>query len=257
MRLGNFILAAALVTTANGQVDFTKPERILPLLGETNHVQGIDTDGTHLWVTSVDRPTRKGFLRIVSLVDGHLENSIELQDGDRFHPGGIATDANSVWVPVAEYRANSTAVIQQRNKRTLKLEFQFTVPDHIGCVAVTPEFIIGGNWDSRDFYVWDHRGNLIRQVASETANAYQDLKFVAGSVVASGTMAGAKGAIDWLDLDSFRLDQRLMVDNTDRGASFTREGMTIFNDRLWLLPEDAPSRLFVFRLKLAAIPSVR
>lgn len=257
MRLGKSILVATLVATVYGQVDFSKPEKTLSLEGETNHVQGIDTDGTHLWVTSVDRPTRKGFLRTISLADGHLENSIELQDGDRFHPGGIAVDANSVWIPVAEYRANSTAIIQQRNKRTLELEFQFSVSDHIGCVAVTPDFIIGGNWDSRDFYVWDHRGNLIRKVASETANAYQDLKFVAGSVVASGTMAGAKGAIDWLDLDSFRLDRRLMVDNTDRGAPFTREGMTIFNDRLWLLPEDAPSRLFVFPLKVAAIPSVR
>jgi hypothetical protein len=28
--------------------------------------------------------------------------------------------------------------------------------------------------------------------------------------------------------------------------------MTIFNERLWLLPEDAPSRLFVFPLKLSA-----
>ena len=230
---------------------------ILSLQGETNHVQGIDTDGTHLWVTSVDRPSRKGFLRVFSLSDGHLEKTLELQDGDRFHPGGIAADAKSVWIPVAEYRASSTAIIQQRNKLTLELEFQFSVPDHIGCVAVTPEFIIGGNWDSRDFYVWDHRGKLIRKVASKTANAYQDLKFVAGHVVASGTLAGANGAIDWLTPDSFRLERRLEVPNTDHGAPFTREGMTIFNDRLWLLPEDAPSRLFVFPTKFEAIPSVR
>jgi hypothetical protein len=254
MELGRFILVATLVATANAQVDFTKPEKIIPLQGETNHVQGIDTDGTHLWVTSVDRPTGKGFLRIFSLADGHLEKSIELQDGDRFHPGGIAVDANSVWIPVAEYRANSTAVIQQRNKRTLEIEFQFSVPDHIGCVAVTPDLIVGGNWDSRDLYVWDHRGALIRRVASATANAYQDLKVVAGSLVASGTMAGAKGAIDWLNLDSFRLERRLAVLNTDRGEPFTREGMSIFNDRLWLLPEDAPSRLFIFPLNIAAIP---
>lgn len=251
------MLAATLVATAQGQVDFTKPERVLSLEGETNHVQGIDTDGAHLWVTSVDRPTSKGYLRVFSLQDGHLETSIELQDGDRFHPGGIATDTNSVWIPVAEYRANSSALIQQRNKRTLELEFQFSVPDHIGCVAVTANLIIGGNWDSRDFYVWDHRGNLIRKVSSKTANAYQDLKFVAGNVVGSGTMAGAKGAIDWLDLDLFRLERRLAAGNTDSGAPFTREGMTIFNDRLWLLPEDAPSRLFVFPLSLPAIPSVR
>jgi len=257
MGFGKSILLATLIATAHGQVDFNKPEKVLSLLGETNHVQGIDTDGTHLWVTSVDRPTRKGFLRTFSLMDGHLESSIELQDGDSFHPGGIATDDNSVWIPVAEYRANSTAIIQQRNKRTLALEFQFRVPDHIGCVAVTPDLIIGGNWDSRDFYVWDHRGHLIRKVANETANAYQDLKFVLGNVVASGTIEGGKGAIDWLDPNSFRLERRLPVENTDRGAPFTREGMTVFNGRLWLLPEDAPSRLFIFPLRLPGIPSVR
>ncbi|MEO5926362.1 MAG: DUF6454 family protein [Bryobacteraceae bacterium] len=246
MRLAKWIAVATLVATAYGQVDFTKPERVLPLHGETNHVQGIDTDGTHVWVTSVDRPTSKGFLRMFSLVDGHLEKSVEVQAGALFHPGGVATDSTSIWIPVAEYRASSTAVIQQRNKSTLELEFEFPVPDHIGCVAVTPDFIIGGNWDSREFYVWDHRGNLIRKVASETANAYQDLKVVAGKLVGSGTLAGKQGAVDWLNLGTFRLESRLLVSNTDRGEPFTREGMTIFNDRLWLLPEDSSSRLFSF-----------
>ena len=69
------------------------------------------------------------------------------------------------------------AVVQRRNKRTLAMESQFTVDDHVGCIAVTPEFLIGGNWDSRDFYFWDHQGKLIRKVPSTSANSYQDLKF--------------------------------------------------------------------------------
>lgn len=155
-----------------------------------------------------------------------------------------------MWLPVAEYRAKSTSIIQRRNKQTLELEFQFSVPDHIGCVAVTPEFIIGGNWDSREFYVWDHRGTLIRKVTNETMNAYQDLKFRSGSIVASGVLPSRQGAIDWLEFPSMRLHHQMLVPNTDRGDSFTREGMTIFGDRLWLLPEDSPSRLFVFAIKL-------
>src|ERR1043166_2091361 len=137
------------------------PVKVIALQGKTAHVQGIDTDGVHLWVTSVDRATRKGYLQEFAVADGRMERSIEIQDGDRFHPGGIAADANSIWIPVAEYRAASTAVVQRRSKRTLALESQFAVDDHIGCIAVTPEFVIGGNWDSRDFYVWDRQGKLI------------------------------------------------------------------------------------------------
>jgi hypothetical protein len=36
---------------------------------------------------------------------------------------------------------------------------------------------------------------------------------------------------------------------TDRGLPYTHEGMTIRGGRLYLLPEDDPSRLFVFRFE--------
>ena len=224
------------------------PVRVLALHAKTAHVQGIDTDGVHLWVTSVERTTRKGFLQEFAVADGRLLRTIELQDGDRYHPGGIAASESSIWIPVAEYRRESSAVIQRRNKNTLALEFQFPVADHIGCIAVTPEFLIGGNWDSRDFYVWDYQGKLLRKMPSSTANGYQDLKFHAGQLLASGLLQGGQGAIDWLDISSMKLIRRLPMGNTDRSAPLTREGMTVFENRLWLLPEDGDSRLFIFEL---------
>jgi hypothetical protein len=123
-------------------------------------------------------------------------------------------------------------------------ESQFEVPDHIGCIAVTPDFIIGGNWDSRDFYLWDHSGKLIRKVSSETGNAYQDLKYDGGFLIASGSIPNRGGAVDWLELPSFRLVRRIEVGTTDRGASLTREGMMVHQGDLWFLPEDDSSRLF-------------
>jgi hypothetical protein len=241
-------LLAALATDGAAQANPEAPVKVLALQGRTAHVQGIDTDGVHLWVTSVDRAWRKGWLQEFAVADGRLERSIELQDGDRYHPGGITATGDSIWIPVAEYRTMSTALVQRRNKRTLALEFQFEVPDHIGCIAVTPEFLIGGNWDSLDFYVWDHRGKLIRKVRNETGNSYQDFKFNGGQIVASGTLAGHQGAVDWLDLSSVRLTRRMLVGNTEQGEPLTREGMTVFDGQLWLLPEDNTSRLFVFRL---------
>ncbi|WP_308162560.1 DUF6454 family protein [Bacillus sp. ISL-7] len=36
---------------------------------------------------------------------------MKLGEGDVYHPGGIAIDCKSIWVPVAEYRPNSKSMI--------------------------------------------------------------------------------------------------------------------------------------------------
>jgi hypothetical protein len=252
MALRRFLIqttfAFALSINAQNPGQTLKPVKVIELQAKTAHVQGIDTDGVHLWVTSVDRPNRKGYLQEFSVQGGRLERTIEIQDGDRFHAGGMAADRDSIWIPVAEYRAQSSAVIERRNKKTFALEFQFVVADHIGCVVATREFIIGANWDARDFYFWDRKGKLIRKVTSSTANAYQDLKLRGDTIVASGLLAGRQGAVDWLEIPSMNLMRRVAVGNTDKGEPLTREGMTIFGKQLWFLPEDGASRLFMFEL---------
>ncbi len=220
----------------------------LALNGTTYHVQGVDTDGKLLWVTSVDAPQRKSYLHEFAFDTGAHVRTVEVQQGARFHAGGLSLDGESLWLPVAEYRANSTATIERRSRRTLEKEFAFEVQDHIGCIAVTPEFVIGGNWDSRDFYVWSHKGELVRKVAMKGGNAYQDMKVTGGYLVASGLLADKTGAIDWLDLKTFDLVRRMTVGKTDGGFVFTREGMAVFGGQLLLLPEDGPSRLFRFAL---------
>ncbi|HET8550067.1 MAG TPA: DUF6454 family protein [Bryobacteraceae bacterium] len=220
----------------------------ISLAANTYHVQGIVVERSKLWVSSVDTAGRRGLLMEFSLPDGKLSRSVEVQDGIRYHPGGISADERSLWVPVAEYRKESSSVIQKRNKKTLAVEYQFAVDDHIGCVAVTPEHLIGANWDARMFYVWNLRGELIRKVSNESGNAFQDLKFAGGQLVGGGLLAGRSGAIDWLEYPSFRPLRRMLAGKTDRGVAWTHEGMAINDGTLWLLPEDAPSRLFGFRL---------
>jgi Family of unknown function (DUF6454) len=237
-----------LLATQLAMLSDFKLVRVLELKAATQHVQGIDFDDRLLWVTSVDKSNRKGWLQEFLLATGELTRQIQIDEGVRFHPGGISADGESLWIPVAEYRPKSSSVIQKRSKRTLKLEFQFDVPDHIGCIVVTPEFLIGGNWDSKEFYFWDHNGRLIRKVASPTDNAYQDMKFASGQIVASGILPDKTGGIDWLDYPSLRLMKRVKAGNTDRGVLYTREGMAIRGNQLLLLPEDEASRLFVFEL---------
>lgn len=97
--------------------------------------------------------------------------------------------------------------------------------------------------------MWDRAGRLLRKVANPTPNAYQDIKFVDGRLVASGLLPGRMGAIDWLEYPSLRLIRRIQLGQSSRGVPYSNEGMALRGDRLLLLPEDSPSRLFEFRLE--------
>lgn len=222
-------------------------DRIIPLQGETHHVQGIDLDGQRLWVTSVDTKTRQGYLHEFRLPSGHAVRTVPSGAGARSHPGGIATDKLSIWIPAAEYRRDSTTTIERRDKRTLRLISSFEVQDHIGCIAATNNRLYGANWDARQIYEWDLQGNLLSRRDNPTGNRFQDLKFIGGELVGAG-LFGETGGIDWLDPVTLTTRRRITLGKTDRGVKFTNEGMALRRGRLYLLPEDGPSRLFVFRL---------
>jgi hypothetical protein len=222
--------------------------RTIPLPGDTFHVQGVDLDKTRLWVTSVDKERKRGLLLEYRLDDEKLLRSLEIQQGDRYHPGGLMADSESLWIPIAEYKRNSSAIIQRRNKRTLQVISQFNAPDHIGAVAVTRGIVIGANWDAREFYIWDRNGKLLRKVANSSGLAIQDMKFVNGSLVGGGLNSDKSGAIVWMQWPSLKVIRTLPMGSTDRGIAYTHEGMAIRNSKLWLLPEDAPSRLFTFTM---------
>jgi hypothetical protein len=237
----------ALTLWAADSLDSLERLETIGLRANTYHVQGIEVHGRTLWVSSVDAPGKRGLLMEFALPEGNLLRMKEIQDGARFHPGGLSGTETSLWIPVAEYRRESTSIIQRRNKKTLEVEFQFAVDDHIGCVAVTPEHLVGGNWDAKLLYVWSHRGELIRKVSNPAGNAFQDLKFIAGQLAGGGLLPDRSGAIDWLEYPSLRPVRRMLAGRTDRGVAYTHEGIAIADGKLWLLPEDAPSRLFAFR----------
>ena len=239
-------LAGMLIEGLSAPVtDLGVPEKTVELKAAMDHVQGIDISGDRLFVSWVDREKKTGHLGEFELASGKLLRSVEIHKGDRFHPGGIALDGNSIWVPVAEYRPNSSAVIQRRNQRTLALEAEFVVDDHVGCVAVSDGIVYGGNWDSRQIYAWDRSGKLIWKRDNPGGTSFQDMKAVGTHLIGSGLRSDI-GAIDWLDVKDLHLVRRVRANKTDRGIFFTHEGMAISGDRLYLLPEDGPSRLFIF-----------
>jgi hypothetical protein len=74
------------------------------------------------------------------------------------------------------------------------------------------------------------------------------MKYRDGWLIASGVLNQGQGAIEWLDPQSLKIAARILCARTDRGVVYTNEGMDVLGGFLYLLPEDSPSRLFVFAL---------
>lgn len=227
-------------------IEGTRLAGVLNLDGLLYHVQGVDLDSEHIWVTSVDKEAHKGYLHEFSRATAKLERQVEISDGPRFHAGGFSIHGNSIWVPVAEYAPHSSAVIEEIDKHTLAIQRKIAVADHIGCVAVTGDKLIAGNWDSRQFYVFDMTGKQIRVIDNPSDNHYQDIKFDNSLLVASGNITANTGAVDWYAWPSLRLVRRLQSGETDRDRLYTAEGMTAKGGDLYFLPEDRRGRLFHF-----------
>lgn len=230
------------------------------LKGKLFHVQGVDLDDRHIWVTSVDLRRRRGYLHEFDRATGVLLRQVELTDGPRYHPGGFSIANHAIWVPVAEYRSNSSAVLEQVDLDTLQIRRKIHVNDHLGCVAVSDHVLIAGNWDSKQLYIIDPDDGdaRLRIVRNPSATHYQDMKFIDGQLVAGGVLNRHGGTIDWIDYPSMKLVRSLHSGRTTRDAPgahvkpYTSEGMTLQGRELYLLPEDGPSRLFHFRLDDAA-----
>lgn len=225
-----------------------KPLSVTELESRTHHVQGIAIDGGSLWVSSVSTEAREGYLHQFELPRGRHLLTVPVHDGERFHAGGISLDGDSIWVPVAEYRKLSASTILTMNLRTHAVEKRFEVADHIGCVALAGNRVLGGNWDSREIYSWSRAGKLLRKQSNPNPVAYQDLKYRGGALIASGVLSREQGAVDWLDPETLALRERIVCGKTDRGTRYTNEGMDVRGGKLYLLPEDGPSRLFTFAL---------
>ncbi|HOJ60871.1 MAG TPA: DUF6454 family protein [bacterium] len=222
---------------------------VVEIMGDFDHVQGIAVDELHLWLTSVHRQDKTGFLHKYNRQTGALIRHTSVHENERYHPGGIALEGDSLWIPVAAYSREGSSSIEQRDTDTLERRGRFFVDDHIGCLAVTEKEIIGANWDARVFYFWDHAGVLIKKVENPLDARYQDMQCVNGILIASG-LEGGRGVVDWLSVPDLKLLKRIEGGKTNRGIHYMNEGMAVFNNQLFLLPEDGPiSRLFVFALQ--------
>jgi hypothetical protein len=245
-----------------GAIEHARLLGTLPLSGKLFHVQGVEVDQGHIWVTSANRWTGRGYIHEFDRTTGKILRRVELTDGPRFHPGGISMHGNSLWVPVAELRAHSTAVLVEIDKVTMQVRRRIRVADHLGCVAASDRTLIAGNWDSRQLYVFDLTGaRPVRIMRNPTRTRYQDMKLVGGKLVAGGLLTGRSGTIDWIDPATMQVARSLQTGATtgtgllNPAKAYTGEGMALEGRDLYLVPEDGPSRVFHFRIddRLAAL----
>lgn len=240
----------------DGEVEHGKYIGALQLQGEVFHVQGLALDPTHVWVTSVDHGGHRAFLHLFDRASGRFLRRMELTDGARYHPGGLSLSGHSLWVPVAELRPDSSAVLMEIDAETLTVRRRIAVADHIGCVAADGAKLVAGNWDSRQLYMFDlARGTKpVRLVPNPSATHFQDMKFVGGQLVAGGNTSWLSGTVDWIDPHTMKVTRSLKagaigpVRPFGRGGPVTGEGMAIEGRDLYVLPEDGPSHVFHYRL---------
>ena len=227
----------------------------LALDGELFHVQGLEIKGNAVWITSVDNDNRRGYIHEFDRRSGKLRRRLELTDGARYHPGGISIADGSIWVPVAEMKPDSSAVLVEVDTTTLQVRRKIPVGDHLGCVAVADGKLIAGNWDSKLFYVFDRNGDKPERIVPNPSKThFQDIKFVDGHLVAGGNVTWLSGTVDWIEWPSMKVKRTLQAGSVGpvrpfgRGGPLTGEGMAIEGRDLFVVPEDGPSRLFHFRL---------
>lgn len=190
------------VATAFQKVDrntaWTLAERI-PLRFPTHHPQGFALVGDRIFLSSVevleapvkfpvpvggyDRTPGRGIGHVFVLDRaGNLLKDIRVGEGTIYHPGGIDYDGEDVWVPVAEYRPDSDAIVYRLDPKTLTVHEEFRVHDHIGGIVRdrVDGSLHGVSWGSRRLYSWTSRGRH-QEIALNPDHLidYQDCDYVA------------------------------------------------------------------------------
>ena len=263
---------------------------------DTFHPQGMVRIGENFYVSSVEvrREPRKlatprdgqrydagaGIGHLFKIgPHGELLADLVLGEGSIYHPGGIDFDGSSIWVPVAEYRPDSRAIVYKVAPDTMTATVAFTVADHVGGLVhdVDGRRIVGLSWGSRRFYAWpDAAGGKTPQAstAAPVANPesyidYQDCHYAGARRMLCGGLAeyrpapGAPmlslGGLDLIDVATFRPVWQAPVPLwAPSGRAMTQNPFwvepTSTGLRAYFMPDDDVSTVFVYD---AAMPVQR
>ena len=298
------VLAAvvALVSAGQQQTRTLVGDRVLTITRETQwtlvssvairfrtfHPQGMVKIGETLFVSSVqvtvptkrfpapvggmDRDTGEGIGHLFKIdMNGNLLEDVRVGEGAIYHPGGIDYDGSSLWVPVAEYRPNSRAIIYRVDPQSMNAVEAFRIDDHIGAVAYDTDdnTLHGASWGSRRFYRWRIDRRYTRTSPRQERPAlnsshyvdYQDCKYagrhrmlctgVTEMRTPAATVPFRLGGLDLIDLrDGRPLHQTPVLLWTTTGFNMTHNPAwlepTANGIRAYFMPEDDASTLYVY-----------
>ena len=266
----------------------------VPIAFKTHHPQGMVKIGGTFFVSSAeikvptsrlsqpvegyDRDTGQGAGHLFKFdAKGKLIGDLELGEGSIYHPGGIDYDGRSIWVPVAEYRPNSRAIVYRVDPQTMKATEVLRFADHLGAIVHNTDdnTLHGASWGSRRFYRWtlDNDGKVTNASATpdqlRTLNTshyvdYQDCKYLgARRMLCTGVteMRQAPGAAP------FRLGGMDLVSLEDRRPRhqvpvllWTQSGLDMTHNPVWIeptttglrayfMPEDDNSTLYIYEVE--------
>ena len=273
------------VTTLTRATKWVKVASI-PMRFRTFHPQGMVRIGPNFYVSSVEVRTepkklptpRDGHSYDTGVGVGHLFKigpdgallaDLVLGEGAIYHPGGIDFDGVSIWVPVAEYRPDSRAIVYRVDPATMKATEAFRVADHIGGVVhdVDGHRIVGLGWGSRRMYAWpiaaDGRigGTAARIANPESYIDYQDCHYLGARRMLCAGLAQYRihpdapafplGGLDLVDLSTGRPEWQTPVPLwAPSGRAMTQNPFwieaTATGLRAWFMPDDDASTLYAY-----------
>ena len=263
----------------------------VPIKFNTFHPQGMVRIGDIIYLSSVDirtptkrypqlqdgydRDTGEGVGHLFKMdMNGNLLTDITLGEASVFHPGGIDFDGKWIWVPTAEYRPNSRAIIYKVDPATMKATEVFRYGDHIGGIVHNTQdnTLNGVSWGSRRFYKWtlDNDGKVtnagtrpedLRVINPALYIDYQDCKYLGRQeMLCSGLnnyqmRANAPrfplGGLEIVDLSTNRVVYQVPVELwTDTGFPMTQNPVwiepTASGLRAYFIPEDEKSTMYIY-----------
>ena len=198
------------------------------------------------------------------------------------HPGGMQSDGNRLWIPLAESRRSGRSLIRafplagMAPGRPLKWEVEISILDHIGAVAVDAnrQRIYGASWDTEKVYIWDFEGKLQRSMsglelgnrelgiayktARETGLAVQDWKVSEQRLFASGLFRGVENSpripqsrlTSYVGFDEKGFSSHSVSLPRQNSTELAREGMAVSDGWIYFLPEDLGTANRMYRLSL-------
>ena len=263
----------------------------IPIGFDTQHPQGMVKIGDDFYVSSVEikKPTTRypqltdGYDRDTGEGAGHLFKfdktgkllaDLPLGEGSVFHPGGIDYDGRYIWVPVAEYRPNSRAIVYRVDPATMKATEVFRYGDHIGGIVhnIDDNTLHGVSWGSRRFYRFtlDDQGRVTNaNVAAEQLRKpnrsgyidYQDCKYLGRREMLCSGLNNYQmkkdaplfplGGFEIVDLRSDQAINQMPIELwTESGLPMTYNPMwieaTATGLRAYFMPEDNKSTLYIY-----------